>query len=300
MRLEPLHSDFGVEVKDVSVLDVVSSDDACLSVREAFETHSVLLWRGQDVSPEVQAAFTRAFGPLEVTKFGESAGTIFGVLTNIGANGEIVPPTARQWMQGLANRLWHTDSSFKEIPALASALSAVVVPSTGGETEFASTRAAWDRIRPDEQLRIRALTAVHSFATSRSKISAEMTTEMEKKLYPPVRWKMTWDNPIHGRTALYLASHIGTVEEMDGREAHQLLEDLQERTTRPQYCYKHSWKPGDIVIWDNRATVHRGPPWGADAARKMVRTTASATSRDGLASVTPSARLKSPAPANQE
>lgn len=286
-RFVPLHEDFGAEVQGLSMLDVVTSRDAYEQAREAFETYSVLVWRGQDITPDIQTAFTRAFGPLEVTRTGLSKGSVFGVLSNMGPDGQLLPETGREALQARANQLWHVDSSFKEVPSLGSVLRACQVPPAGGETEFVSTRAAWERLGRDEQSLLRRMVTVHSWEASRSKITTQLPSEEEKKLLPPVRWRMTWDNPVNGRTALLLGAHIGHIEGMDLRESAQTLDDLTHRSTQPQHSYLHRWSDGDVVMWDNRATLHRGRPWEFNTARHMVRTTAGATMADGLASVTP-------------
>lgn len=288
MKSLSLHDDFGAQVEGTSVLDVASSEDAYLEVREAFEKYSVLVWRNQDINSDTQVAFTRAFGPLEVTRTGNNGvGTLLGTLKNIGLDGALLPEGHRDVLAHRANQLWHTDSSFKSRPALASSLRALVVAIEGGETEFVSTRAAWNRLQSHEQERLRPLTAVHSWGTSRSKVDSKLATAAELALFPPVRWRMMWKNPVNKQTSLYLASHLGAIEGMGNDEATALIEDLQSRATQPAMRYTHRWKPGDMILWDNRATMHRVLPWRLDVPRHMVRTTVSATERDGVDSVRP-------------
>jgi alpha-ketoglutarate-dependent 2,4-dichlorophenoxyacetate dioxygenase len=292
MELVPLGPGFGVEVRGVGIIDVASSAEAYQAVRAAFEEHSVLLFRDQTVSDDIQTAFSRAFGPLELTKVSSvGSGTFYARLTNVGPDGALVPPTHRQALTARANQLWHTDSSFKQTPALASVLSARRVPDHGGETQFASTRQAWDRLSPAMQARLRDAVAIHSYATSRSQIDPDMITAEERATLPPVRWRMSWPNPVHGRRALYIASHAGAIEGMGDNEAKALLAQLMDEATQAQHTYLHRWRPGDVVMWDNRATLHRGRPWPDDQARSMVRTTISATAADGLADVRPPAPL---------
>src|ERR1700683_1383397 len=152
MELVPLGPEFGVEVRGISLIDVASSDTAYRVIRAALEQHSVLLFREQEVTDDVQAAFSRAFGPLERVKIGSvGAGTFYSRLHNIAADGTLVPETHQQALTARANQLWHTDSSFKATPALASVLSARIVPDHGGETEFTSTRQAWSRPPPERR-----------------------------------------------------------------------------------------------------------------------------------------------------
>jgi alpha-ketoglutarate-dependent 2,4-dichlorophenoxyacetate dioxygenase len=290
MELVPLGSEFGVEVRGIGLIDVASSDRGYRSIRAALEEYSVLLFREQEVTDDVQAAFSRAFGPLERVKIGSlGAGTFYSRLHNIAADGTLVPETHQQALAARANQLWHTDSSFKATPALASVLSARIVPDHGGETEFTSTRQAWSRLPPAMQLRLRDAIVTHSYANSRDQIDPALMTPAEHAAVPPVRWRMTWNNPVNNRTALYIASHAYAIEGMGESEARALLADLIADATRPELTYRHPWRPGDVIMWDNRATMHRGHPWAHDQARSMVRTTISAVDADGLVDLRPPA-----------
>ena len=288
MELVPLGPDFGVEVRGIALIDVAASDADYQSIRAAFEEHSVLLFRDQEITDDVQAAFSRAFGPLERVKIGsEGAGTFYSRLHNIGPDGSLVPETHRQALTAHANQLWHTDSSFKSTPALASVLSARVVPEHGGETELTSTRQAWTRLAPSMRARLRNLVVSHAYAYSRDQIDPALMTESERAALPPVRWRITWPNPVNGRIALYLASHAYAVTGLGDKEARALLDELITEATRPEFTYQHRWRPHDVLMWDNRATMHRGRPWSHDQARSLVRTTISAVETDGLAGVRP-------------
>jgi alpha-ketoglutarate-dependent 2,4-dichlorophenoxyacetate dioxygenase len=287
MELVPLGPGFGVEIRGVSVLDVATDAEAYQGVRAAFEEHSLLLFRDQPIADDVQVAYSRAFGPLELTKVSSlGQNTFYSRLTNT-VNGKIVPPDHRQVLVARANALWHTDSSFKKTPALASVLTARVLPGGGGDTEFTSTRRAWQRLPGKLQERLRDAVATHSYANSRDQIHPDLATEMERRSLPPVRWRMNWRNPANGERALYIASHAYAIEGMDDRDARQLLAELMDETTRPEFVYAHKWRQGDVVMWDNRAMLHRGRPWDYSQERSMVRTTISATVADGLAEVRP-------------
>jgi alpha-ketoglutarate-dependent 2,4-dichlorophenoxyacetate dioxygenase len=290
MELRPIGPGFGVEVKGVGLLDVVSRDAAYDQVRAAFEAHSVLLFRDQNVSDDLQAVFSRAFGPLEIVKVGSvGVGTFYSPLNNLAPDGSLVPETHRQALIARANQLWHTDSSFKQTPALASVLSARTVPRAGGETEFVSMRLAWERLPPDRQARLRNVVVRHSYAASRDQIDPDLMTAAEREALPPVRWRMSWRNPTNDRSALYLASHAYAVEGMGDNEGKALLAELIAEATRPDAVYRHAWRPGDVIMWDNRATMHRGRPWHVGDARVMVRTTVQAVDADGLAELRPAA-----------
>ncbi len=288
MELVPLGPGFGVEVKGVGLLDVASDGEAYKAVREAFETHSLLVFRDQQIADDIQVAYSRAFGPLELTKVASlGANSFYSRLTNVGQQGEIVPPDHRQVLVAKANALWHTDSSFKKTPALASVLSARVLPSEGGETEFTSTRLAWERLPADMQERLKNSVATHSYANSRDQIHPDLANAEERKALPPVRWRLNWRNPSNDRRALYVASHAYGIDGMDDRDARQLLAQLLDEATRQEFVYSHQWRQGDVVMWDNRAMLHRGRPWDYKRERSMVRTTISASDADGLSEVKP-------------
>jgi alpha-ketoglutarate-dependent 2,4-dichlorophenoxyacetate dioxygenase len=290
LELVPLGPEFGVEVRRIGLIDVASSDTVYCSIRAALEEHSVLLFREQEVTDDVQAAFSRAFGPLERVKIGSvGAGTFYSRLHNIAADGTLVPETHQQALTARANQLWHTDSSFKSTPALASVLSARIVPDYGGETEFTSTRQAWRRLPPTMQIQLRDAIVTHAYGNSRDQIDPGLMTPAERAGVPPVRWRMTWRNPVNDRTALYIASHAYAIEGMGESEGRALLAELIADATRPEFTYRHRWRPGDVVMWDNRATMHRGHHWAHDHARSMVRTTISAVDADGLADLRPGA-----------
>jgi alpha-ketoglutarate-dependent 2,4-dichlorophenoxyacetate dioxygenase len=288
MELVSLRPDFGMEVRSVGLIDVAASDAAYRAVRTAFEEHSLLLFRKQEISDDVQAAFSRAFGPLERVKIGsEGFGTFYNRLSNLARDGSLVPETHRQALTARANQLWHTDSSFKPTPALASILSARVVPQEGGETEFVSTRQAWARLSPALKSRLRDAIVTHAYAHSRDQIDPDLMTAPERAALPPVRWRMTWRNPVNGRLALYVASHAYAIEGFADAEARALLDELIAGATRLEFIYRHRWAQGDVLMWDNRVTMHRGRPWPQDQPRSVVRTTVSAVDADGLADVRP-------------
>jgi alpha-ketoglutarate-dependent 2,4-dichlorophenoxyacetate dioxygenase len=290
MELTPLGPGFGAEVKGANLVDVVSSDITYRRVRAAFEEHSLLLFRDQQVTDDLQAAFSRAFGPLEIVKTGSvGVGTFYSRLNNLAPDGSVVPDTHRQALIARANQLWHTDSSFKKAPALASVLSSRTLPKHGGETEFVSMRLAWERLPPKRQTQLRDLVVRHSYAASRDQIDPQLMTPAERDELPPVRWRMSWRNPSNDRFALYLASHAYAVEGMGDHEGRALIDELIAAATRPEAAYRHAWRASDVLMWDNRATMHRGRSWHAGEARVMVRTTVQAIEADGLSDLRPTA-----------
>jgi len=291
MEFVPLGPGFAAEARGVTLADVANDDDTYRAVRGVFEEHSVLVFRDQDVTDEGQIAFSRRFGPLEVTPAAtQGAGTHLVILTTIDKDGNIVPGDHRLALRNKANQLWHADSTFKAIPALASVLSGRIMPEHGGETEYVSTRLAFERLDPGMQKRLESLFAWHDYSHSRGKIASNIVSADERATLPPQCWRMVWKNPVNGRSALYIASHVYAVEGVADAEAQRLIGDLTAAATAPGLSYEHAWRRGDVVMWDNRATLHRGRPWPAHEARTMVRTTISATAADGLESVRPPSR----------
>jgi len=291
MDIVPLGPGFAAELRGVRLADIAADDSAYNEARAVFEEYSVIVFRGQEVTDEGQLAFSRRFGPLEITKVGSlGAGTNLVILSTIDENGKVVPADHRLALRNKANQLWHTDSTFKRVPALASVLSARVIPARGGETEYVSTRLAFERLDPALRERIENSFVWHDYAHSRGKIAPDLASAEERAALPPQCWRMVWRNPVNGRRALYLASHAYAIEGMEQKEAQKLLAKLMEAATAPGLSYAHGWRKGDVVMWDNRATMHRGRPWPAHEARLMVRTTISATEADGLESIRPPSR----------
>ena len=291
MDIVPLGPGFAAELRGVTLADIAADDAVYAAARAAFEQHSVLVFRDHQVTDEGQLAFSRCFGPPEVTKVGSlGTGSHFVILSTIGPDGKVVPPDHRLAMRNKANQLWHTDSSFKRVPALTSVLSARIIPARGGETEFVSTRLAFERLDPGSRKKLENSFAWHDYAHSRGQIAADLASPEERAALPPQCWRMVWKNPANGRSALYLASHAYAVEGMEPAAGKKLIDELMAAATAPGTSYVHEWRAGDVVMWDNRATMHRGRPWPAHEARFMVRTTISATAVDGLESMRPPSR----------
>ena len=250
------------------------AEAAAEALRAAIARHSVLHLPGQAVDDAAQVAFSELFGPLEATRAGaDGAGSKLIVLSNIGPDGGIVAPTDRQVLNNRANQSWHHDSSFKPVPARLSILSAREIPSAGGNTEFASMRAAFAALDPEEQARLRGLSALHDFAWSRRRVDPALVTEAEAAAHPPVRQPVVRAENPHGE-ALYLGAHARVIEGWEEAESRALIDRLVGFATRPHFVYSHQWSPGDVLVWDNRAVMHRATPFAARGERRrMVRTT---------------------------
>src|SRR5258705_437200 len=212
----PLGPGFAAELRGVTLADVASDNAAYTAARTAFEEHSVLVLRGQQVTDEVQLAFSRRFGPPEVTKVGsQGTGTHFVILSTIGPDGNVVPPDHRIALRNKANQLWHTDSSFKRVPALTSILSARIIPARGGETEFVSTRLAFERLDPALREKLENSFAWHDYAHSRSQITADLASPEERAALPPPCWRMVWEKPTNGPGGVYLGPHAYALQGLE-------------------------------------------------------------------------------------
>ena len=248
------------------------------AIRAAFEAHSVLLFRGQPLDDDAQIAFSRRFGDLEVTRsMNPAAGTPFARQSNLDIKtGEVIPPDDRRMVYQLANMLWHSDSSFKPVPSLCSLLSGRIVPPAGGATEFASARAAYPSLPEALRRRVDRAVAVHDFSWSRDQVRPGFFTAEERAVYPPVRHPLVRANPVNGRRALFLGAHASHVEGLPIDEGRALLRTLLDHVTQAPFVYRHEWREGDLVVWDNRCVLHRATPYDtAHHKRLMQRTTVS-------------------------
>ncbi|MGH6717987.1 MAG: TauD/TfdA dioxygenase family protein, partial [Alphaproteobacteria bacterium] len=289
MKLTPVHPRFGVEVEGVD-LRQVTAHAGYPEIRAAFEEHSLLLFRGQDLDDEAHLAFGALFGPIEDRSRGANGPKpVMSPVSNRRDDATIASENDPHVLHLKANQLWHTDSTFLPAPALANILAARVLPSGGGESEFVSTRVAWADM--PEKLKAKARNAVfrHRYAHSRAKISAELAAQELFTMWTDQCWRALWRNPVHGREALYIASHVCAVEGMDGPDGAALVDELVAFATQDAYVYAHHWLPGDVLVWDERATMHRGRPWPYDEERTLTSICITAGGGDGLDPVRPRA-----------
>lgn len=271
--VEPLHPLFAAEVRG---LDLGRPLEAATlrQIKDAFARYSVLVFRDQDVTDEQQIAFSECFGSLERTKVGTpGAGSPLIILTNIGADGSITSPTDKQVLNNKANQHWHADSSFKPIPAKASLLSARIIPSKGGNTEYLSMRAAYAALPPNKQAEIKGLVAIHDYSHGRSKIDPNLVTDEERRAVPPVRQAVVLDHGAFG-SSLYLGAHCASIEGWPEARGQALIDELMAHATEARFLYSHPWQQRDMILWDNRAVLHRATPFATTAEKRlMVRTT---------------------------
>jgi alpha-ketoglutarate-dependent 2,4-dichlorophenoxyacetate dioxygenase len=280
--LAPLHPTLGAEVRGVDLTRPVMPE-VFAEIDAAFNRYGILVFPEQPVTDEQQLAFSRLFGPLEVNP--NYAGAKMRLrpdvadISNLDAEGQVLARDDRRNLFNIGNQLWHTDSSFKRIPAKCSLLSARELPSSGpmggGETEFADLRAAWDALPDARKRKLQGLVVEHSIFRSRSQMGfADFNDEIYKEL-PPVPQALIRHHPASGRTSLYLASHASHIVGWPVEQGRALIEELIAFATQRQFVYQHRWTVGDLVMWDNRCTMHRGRPYDDTQRRVLHRTTVS-------------------------
>jgi alpha-ketoglutarate-dependent 2,4-dichlorophenoxyacetate dioxygenase len=270
---------FAGEVSGIDITRPLSREQAD-AIDKGMNQYGVLVFHDQQFTDETQLAFSRNFGDLEVAS-GELG---FGArrrldsdhvndISNLDLDNRIRAADDRKRLFALGNRLWHSDSSFKEVPAKFSLLSARRIPSAGGNTEFADMRAAYDTLDPETRAECGGLVCEHSQLYSRGILGFTDFTPEELPRYKPVLQRLVRTHPSTGRKSLYLASHAGAIAGWPVPEARAFLRDLIEHATQRKFVYAHEWKQWDLVIWDNRATMHRARPFPNDQVRDMHRTT---------------------------
>jgi alpha-ketoglutarate-dependent 2,4-dichlorophenoxyacetate dioxygenase len=279
VAIRQIHPAFVGEVSGVDLTQAMSPE-AVAAIEAGMDKYAVLVFRDQAVSDEQQMEFTRNFGAIENARGGnvtkdEDKRLANGMndVSNLGKDGRPLGRDSRQRLFNLGNLLWHSDSSFRAIPAKYSLLSARVVNPKGGDTEFADMRAAYDELDQDSKAEIESLVCEHSLMYSRGSLGFVDYTDEEKQLFKPVRQRLVRTHPVTGRKSLYLSSHAGTIIGKPTPEARILLNDLKEHATQPRFVYVHRWKVNDLVMWDNRQTMHRGRRYDEAQARDVRRTT---------------------------
>ena len=274
ITVTPLTDAFAAEIGSVDISRPID-DRTWADIRAAFEEHSVLVFRRTSLDDESQVAFSRRFGELEISRsMNPAAGTPFARQSNLDIKtGAVIPTEDRRMIYQLANMLWHTDSSFKRVPSLCSLLSARIVPPEGGATEFASARSAYPSLPEPLKRRAESLVIVHDFAWSRDQVRPGFFTAEERAVYPPVRHPLVRANPVNGRKSLFLGAHASHVEGLPIDEGRALLKELLAHVTQPQFCYRHEWTLGDLVVWDNRCVLHRATPYDATRFKRLMQRT---------------------------
>ncbi len=270
---------FAAEVEGLDLREPLSPDDVA-AIHAGMDTYAVLVFHDQDLTDEQHLAFSRSLGQLE-----DSTGTSlreaedgrlpssFADVSNLDKNQQVLALDNRRRLFAIGNRLWHSDSSFKVVPAKYSLLRALTVPSRGGNTEYADMRAAYDALDDETRAVAEDLICEHSQIYSRLQLGFTDFTDGERERFVPVRQRLVRVHPSTGRKSLFLASHAGRIVGWPTAEAMGFLKDLIEHATQRQFVYSHNWRVGDLVMWDNRRTMHRGRPFPQQEPRDVRRTT---------------------------
>ena len=287
MQSRPLKDSFGVEILDVD-LCALTETHLYPEVRQAFEEHSALLFRGQSLDDDSHTRLAELFGPLEnrdAMAAGRDVAFEVPAVTNVLDDDQVSDAESLHTLNLQGNMLWHTDSTFLPVPALSNILTAKIVPSSGGQTELASTRAAWAAMPEEMKAPLQDAIIWHRLSHSRGKISSELAAQKEMTQWPDRPWRAIWPNPVTGEESLFIASHAFAIEGMGLQEGQEIIEAAIDFCTRPEFVYSHEWSVGDVLIWDERCTLHRGRPWPYEEPRTLKSICCSVTERDGLASV---------------
>ena len=281
MDVSALHDDFGVDVSGVDLNDV-TADHLYPEIRTLFENHGLLLFRNQTLSDAAHLALGELFGPLE-DRLDRPKPEIAPV-ANVGEDGSVIASDRDMRLLNLkANFLWHTDSTFLPVPALANILRARILPDRDGNTEFASSRSGFARLPTAVQERLRGTVFKHRYSHSRRKIDPELAQGAQFHKWPDQVWRAVWRNPVTGAESLYVASHVCAVDGVEDATAQAFVDDLITGMTGPDHVYSHQWELGDVLIWDERAVLHRGTPWPYDQKRDLASICVSLRDVDGLA-----------------
>lgn len=279
IQFEAIKPAIGARVSGVDLTKALTRDEAT-RIEAAMDRFGMLVFHDQHVTDEQQKAFTLNFGPIEDARGGnitkqEDQRLPQGLndVSNLGKDGRPLPKDSRQHLFNIGNMLWHSDSSFRPIPAKYSILSARVVNPVGGNTEFASMRAAYDALDEATKAEIGDMICEHSLMYSRGSLGFLEYTEQEKQMFKPVRQRLVRRHPSTGAKSLFLSSHAGAILGMSMPAARILLRDLTEHATQPEFVYVHKWRRGDLVMWDNQQTMHRVRRYDESQPRDMRRTT---------------------------
>jgi alpha-ketoglutarate-dependent 2,4-dichlorophenoxyacetate dioxygenase len=289
----PVTPGFVAEIGDVDLREPLGADDLA-AIQTAFWNYAVLIFPQQDITPEQQIAFAERIGPIETERTLDPQATpsrfpgVFADISNLTASGTIWGAESRQRMYKAGNKLWHTDSSFKYLPGLASLLHARTVVPLGGHTEFADQRAAYDALPATMKAKLEGLVAEHWIVHSRLRSGFTEFTESERRRLPPVPQMLVRTIPQNGRKSLYVASHAGRIFGMPDAEGRALIDELIAHVTKRQFVYTHRWRANEMVMWDNRCTMHRGTDfddlrWVRDMRRVTLSDVANTCEQAGVA-----------------
>lgn len=284
----PLHDHFGVAITDVDLRDV-TADHLFPEIRALFERYSLLLFPDQEIDEATHIRLAEMFGPLENREaMAEQRDIPFEIprVSNKRDDGTLLKETDLRLLDLQANMLWHTDSTFLPVPALINILIARVLPSSGGATEFASSRRGWADMPADLKAHFEGSRLWHRLSHSRARINPDLAATQKMTRWPDRCWNALWRNPVTGEDALYIASHAFAIDGHDSPDqGASLIDEAIAFLTTPDRVYAHDWRVGDVLLWDERAVLHRGTPWPYHEQRSLDSICCSVTEADGLASM---------------
>ena len=275
-----VHPDFVCDIAGVDLSQALMPADRD-HIEAAINRYAVVVFRGQKLSDDQQIEFAGHFGPIHASAQRARHHSIkhrlprdeIADISNLDGDGKVLDVNARRRLDWLANRLWHTDASFRAVPGALSMLYAHVIPDEGGDTQFADLRAAYDALDAATKKKLEGMVAIHSIYHSRGQLDVTRYTPEEIASLPPVPQRLVRTHPGSRRKTLYLASHASHIEGMAVPDGRLLLMDLMEHATQPPFVHTHKWREGDLVIWDNRCTMHRARPFDTTKVRDLRRVT---------------------------
>jgi alpha-ketoglutarate-dependent 2,4-dichlorophenoxyacetate dioxygenase len=280
ITVKPSHPEFVAEISGVDLAQPLRSADRD-AIEAAIDRYAVVQFHDQKLTDDQQIAFASQFGPIHSSAQKARHQGIkhrlerdeIADISNLDGDSKVMDPESRRRLDWLANRLWHTDASFRAVPGALSMLYAHVVPAEGGNTEFADLRAAYDALPASRRAELEGLIAEHSIWHSRGQLGVTKYTDVEIASLPPVPQRVVRTHPGSRRKTLYVAAHASHIIGMPVADGRLLLLDLIEHATQRQFVHAHTWKQGDLVIWDNRCTMHRARPFDTSQVRDLRRVT---------------------------
>ncbi len=285
MKTSPLHPRYGLRIDELD-LRCVTAGSGYPGIRKAFENSSLLYFANQFISDKEHLRLGALFGPREDRSL-DSNRTLpaISLVTNVKNDAQLYSEEEKHLLDLKSNMLWHTDSTFLPTPALANILIGRVIPPSGSTTQFASTRIAWEEMPTELKTKASDIYFRHDYTHSRRQVDPDLAMAEKFTHWGEQIWKSVWKNPHNGKEALYIASHACGVVGMESKSALRLIGDLIDWVTQEKYVYTHHWQKDDVLIWDERAVLHRGRPWNYREARTLSSICISATKADGLDSV---------------
>jgi alpha-ketoglutarate-dependent 2,4-dichlorophenoxyacetate dioxygenase len=272
LRYEELHPEFGVRIRGIDVSQPLAPD-LVAEINAAIDRYSFVCFPDQTMDDVRQLALTRQLGNPEPSHTSLGKVEYFGTIGNVQPDGTALGSAHKKTIFLTGNNMWHSDASFKPVPAFLSVMCAYETPSEGGITMFVSLRAAYERLPPGRKAELEPLIAIHDYVHSRSKVAPDAVSPELAASLPPVRQRLVRTNPATGAKNLFLGSHVREIEGMSVAAGRALIDSLTDEAIRAEHVYHHAWQPGDVVLWDNRCLLHAGSGYDADRHRRYMRQT---------------------------